>query len=86
MALLFACYMLFDPAEWLSKFMQLTPMSLDFCFFILSLGIAFLCFSSAGESVIFPWISRKLGLLVQKSRKTPKERKTYKKVQEQLRI
>lgn len=84
--MLFACYMLFDPAAWLAKFMQLTPMSIDFNFFILSLGIAFLCFSSAGESVIFPWMSRQLGLLIQKTRKTPKERKIYKKVQEQLRI
>lgn len=78
--------MLFDPADWLAKFMQLTPMSNDFNFFILSLGIAFLCLSSAGESVIFPWISRKLGVLRQKTRQTPKDRKIYKKVQEQLRL
>ena len=78
--------MLFDPAAWLSSFMQLTPMSLDFCFFVLSLGLAFLAFSSLGESVVFPWISRQLGVVRQKTRKTPKERKIYKRVQEQLRI
>jgi len=78
--------MLFDPAVWLAKFMQLTPMSSDFRLFILALGIAYFCFASFGESVVFPYLSGKIGGLVHKVSKAPKQRKIYKLVQEQLRI
>ncbi len=78
--------MLFDPAKWLEKFMQLTKMSLDFELFILGLGVTFLIVASLGEKIIFPWMSRQLGNIMKKTSKTPKEKKTYKKVQEQLRF
>lgn len=85
-ALLFSCYMLFDPAKWLAKFMQLTHTSLSFQLFILSLGVAFLCLSSVGESFVFPYLARQLGNIKRALNISPKERKTYKVVQEKLRV
>lgn len=78
--------MLFDPSQWLAKFMQLTEMDLDFRFFILSLGAVYFCFAWAGESVIFPALSREIGQAMRKVIKSPKQRKVYKLVREQLRI
>lgn len=85
-ALLFLSYMLFDPAAWLTRFMQLTEMSVDFRFFILALGAIYICMAWVGEKVIFPVLSRTMGTLMRKASKTPKQRKLYKLVQEQLRI
>ncbi|KFZ06971.1 hypothetical protein V501_06875 [Pseudogymnoascus sp. VKM F-4519 (FW-2642)] len=84
--LLFSSYMLFDPSRWLTKFMQLTEMDLDFRFFILSLGAVYFCFAWAGESVIFPALSRWIGQTMRKVIKSSKQRKVYKLVREQLRI
>jgi cation-transporting ATPase 13A3/4/5 len=78
--------MLFDPAVGLARFMQLTEMALDFRIFILALGAAYFSFAWAGETVVFPALSRGLGEILRKSIKGPKQRKVYKVVQEQLRI
>lgn len=66
--------------------MQLTEMDLDFRFFILSLGAVYFCFAWAGESVIFPALSMWIGRTMRKVIKSPKQRKVYKVVREQLRI
>lgn len=66
--------------------MQLTKTSLSFELFILALGGAFLCMSSAGEKVVFPYLAQMLGRVKKALNISPKERKTYKVVQEQLRV
>jgi cation-transporting ATPase 13A3/4/5 len=85
-ALLFTSYMLFDPAKWLVDFMQLTPMSQGFRLFISALGITYLAFASAGETIIFPALSNLVGKIIQKTRTVPKTKKLYKQVQEQMRL
>lgn len=86
-ALLASSYMLFDPAQWLYKLMQLTDMSLNFKIFILVLAIGgFLC-SYLAERFAFPRLARLVGRM--KARLRPnkqKKRKQYKVIQEAMRI
>ncbi|KAI9746524.1 MAG: hypothetical protein M1818_000237 [Claussenomyces sp. TS43310] len=85
-ALLFSSYMLFDPAKWLAKFMQLTEMAPDFKIFILLLGIGYFLLAWLAEKYALPRLAKVIGKGVQKVRKTPKQRKTYKVVQERMRV
>ena len=77
--------MLFDPADWLYRFMELTYMTWDFRVFILVLGIGYFFIAWVGEQYIFPRLAKYLGLLRQKMGKK-KERKQYKLIQERMRI
>ncbi|PGH05980.1 hypothetical protein AJ79_06669 [Helicocarpus griseus UAMH5409] len=58
---LFSTYMLFEPARWLFKFMQLTEMSTAFKVWIM--GLAFIGFALAwfGERLLFPGLARLVG-------------------------
>lgn len=78
--------MLFDPAEWLAAFMQLTDMAVDFRIFIMVLGIGYFVLAWTTEKHVFPRLARWIGKGVQKIKKKPKDRKAYKLVLESMRI
>jgi hypothetical protein len=81
--LLMSLYMLLDPAEWLSNFMDLTEMSLDFKWTLLILaGIGF-AIAYVAERRIFPTMAKYIGRL--KRLLWPsheKKRKRYKEILE----
>jgi cation-transporting ATPase 13A3/4/5 len=76
--------MLFDPSEWLAKFMQLTYMSWDFRCFILILGIGYIALAWIAENYVLPKLGKYIGVLHIWVTGTPKQRKTYKLVLEQM--
>jgi len=83
--LLFSTYLLFDPSAGVSKFMQLTPMTWDFKFFILLLGIGYIVLAWTSEHYILPRLAKYLGILKTVLTRSPKQRKTYKLVLDQMR-
>lgn len=84
-ALLFATYMLLDPSKWMSSFMQLTDMRWDFKIFILTLGAGYIVLAWSLENYILPRLAKVLGILQTMVSRTPKEKKKYKAVLEQMR-
>jgi cation-transporting ATPase 13A2 len=76
--------MLFDPSEWLADFMELTKMSWDFKCFILALGLGYIALAWTSEHYIFPRFAKYIGVLKTWVSRTPKERKAYKTVLEQM--
>jgi len=84
-ALLFATYMLLDPSQWMSSFMQLTDMQWDFKVFILALGVGYIALAWSLENYILPRLAKLLGFLQALVSRNPKEKKKYKVVLEQMR-
>lgn len=85
-ALAISSYMLFDPAPWLEDLMELTWMSVNFRIFILVLGIGGFAVSYLAERQVFPRLARLIGKVKQRLSKTPKKRKEYKIIAEDMRI
>ncbi|WPG97456.1 putative cation-transporting atpase [Acrodontium crateriforme] len=85
-ALAVSSYMLFDPAKWLYKLMELTDMSVNFRVFILVLGVGGFSCSYLAEKHIFPLLAKWIGNAIQKSRGVPKKRKEYKVIAKDMRI
>lgn len=85
-ALGISTYMLFDPAPWIEDLMELTWMSPEFRIFILVLGIGAFLVSYLAERQLFPSLARGIGKLKQRFSKTPKKRKEYKIILEDMRI
>lgn len=85
MALLFTSYMLFDPSVSFAKFMQLTAMSWDFKSFILVLGVGYMALAWTTENYVFPRLAKYLGMLKTRISGTPKKRKAYKLILEEMR-
>lgn len=86
-AILFSVYMLVDPSEGFSEFMQLTWLSNGFKVFILVLSAGGFACSWFGEDFVFPALARGVGRV--KDRVMPgarKVRKEYKLYNEQMRI
>ncbi|KAI9850692.1 MAG: hypothetical protein M1838_005256 [Thelocarpon superellum] len=85
--LLLSTYLLFDPAQWLQNFMQLTEMSMRFRTVLLLLALAGFACSWAGERTYFPrlakWIGQATQWLYPKYRR---KRKLYKLLQEEMRL
>lgn len=77
--------MLVDPSKWLASFMQLTEMGGDFKTFILVLGVGYIALAWTAEHYIFPRLAKYIGALKICITRTPKERKLYKTVLEQMR-
>lgn len=77
--------MLFDPSESFAKFMQLTKMSWDFRSFLLVLGIGYIALAWTTENYVFPRLAKYLGVLKTAVTRTPKRRKAYKLVLEEMR-
>ena len=80
---LIATYLLFDPAKWLYKMMELTYMSWDFKLFVLGLGMGGFAIAYMSERFFFPNLARSIGKFkVWLRPKWRKKRKQYKVIQE----
>ncbi|CAI6333387.1 unnamed protein product [Periconia digitata] len=85
--LLIACYMLFDPAQWLSGLMELTYMGVAFKVFLLALGLANFAAAYLGEKVLLPVLARWIGVLkVKINPRFAKKRKEYKIIAENMKV
>ncbi|KJX93603.1 hypothetical protein TI39_contig4286g00001 [Zymoseptoria brevis] len=84
-ALAISAYMLFDPAPWLEDLMELTYLSQSFKLFILALATGGFAVSYIAERQILPTLARVLGKTIQKFSRTPKKRKEYKIILEDMR-
>jgi cation-transporting P-type ATPase 13A2 len=79
--LLISLYMLLDPAKWLSNFMELTEMSLDFKFTLLALAATGFAVAYVAERHFFPLMAKYIGRLKGMLRPShQKKRKMYKKI------
>ena len=77
-ALLFSSYMLFDPSEGVSNFMQLTFMTWDFKTFILTLGIGYIAVAWTAENYLLPRLAKYMGQIKTSITGKAKVRKQYK--------
>lgn len=66
--------------------MQLTGMPLDFRIFILTLGIGYFALAWLGEKYVLPRLAKTIGAVKLRINRVPKKRKTYKLVQDKLRM
>jgi cation-transporting P-type ATPase 13A2 len=77
--LLMSLYMLLDPAEWLSNFMDLTEMSLEFELILLVLAAIGFAIAYVAERRIFPTVAKYIGRLKNGLRPShQRRRKRYK--------
>lgn len=84
-AILISLYMLLDPAKWLSDFMDLTEMSLDYELFLLALATAGFAGAYLAERYFLPLLARYVGRLKSYLRPShPKKRKQYKLIAEDI--
>ncbi|ORY09897.1 hypothetical protein BCR34DRAFT_486512 [Clohesyomyces aquaticus] len=78
-ALVITSYMLFDPAQWLFKLMELTYLSSSFKVFILILGLGNFALAYLSEKFVFPTLAKWVGeIKVKVNPKWRKKRKAYK--------
>jgi cation-transporting P-type ATPase 13A2 len=83
--LLISLYMLLDPAEWLSNFMDLTEMSLEFELILLVLAAIGFAVAYIAERRIFPTLAKYIGRLKRVLRPShQKKRKRYKVILEEM--
>jgi cation-transporting ATPase 13A2 len=86
-ALFLSTYMLTDPADWLTKLMELTYMSWDFKMFLLGLAAAGFAVMYFSEVFVFPRLARWIGVVkVKVAPRTRKKRKEYKIIAEGMRF
>jgi cation-transporting P-type ATPase 13A2 len=77
--------MLLDPAEWLSNFMDLTEMSLEFELILLVLAAIGFAVAYIAERRIFPTLAKYIGRLKRVLRPShQKKRKRYKVILEEM--
>ncbi|KAF2790819.1 hypothetical protein K505DRAFT_281902 [Melanomma pulvis-pyrius CBS 109.77] len=81
------CYMLFDPAQWLIKLMQLTYLDTTFKIFILALGLGNFAIAYVSEKYILTALAKWIGIWkVKMNPKWKKKRKAYKEITESMRM
>lgn len=83
-ALAIVTYMVFAPAHWLRKVMQLTRISTSFKTTLLALGLAYLVLAWIGEGYVFQPLARAIGKAKHALTKTTKQRKEYKVIHERM--
>jgi cation-transporting ATPase 13A3/4/5 len=82
-----SAYMLFDPADWVMSFMELTYMDVPFKFFILGLGLGNFALAYITERFVFPALAKWIGVFkVKINPKWKKTRKQYKVILESMRF
>ncbi|KAF2750201.1 P-type ATPase-like protein [Sporormia fimetaria CBS 119925] len=87
LTLLITSYMLFDPADWIVRVMELTWMSVSFRTFILAMGLGNFGIAYLGEKYLFPGLAKWVGKIRDKVHPAGmKRRKTYKVALEEGRI
>lgn len=85
-AFLFTSYMLFDPAEWLSRFIQLTKLSWKFRIFLLMLSLGGFGIAWLAEKRFFLWLAAAIAQIHLFFRPAHrKKRKAYKLLLEKMR-
>lgn len=84
LALAIVMYMVFAPAHWLRKLMQLTRISPSFKVTLLVLGGAYLALAWIGENYVFQPLARAIGNAKHSLTKTAKTRKEYKMIRERM--
>lgn len=85
-ALAASSYMLFDPAPWLKKLMELTWMAEPFRVFILALAAGSFACSYLAEKQMFPRLARWIGRATVRFSGKPKTRKQYKDIADAMRM
>ncbi|KAF2715019.1 P-type ATPase-like protein [Pleomassaria siparia CBS 279.74] len=81
------CYMLFDPAQWLTKLMQLTYLDTGFKLFILVLGFGNFAMAYVSEKYLLTALARWIGIWkVKMNPKWSKKRKAYKEIIESMKM
>ncbi|KAF2841422.1 hypothetical protein M501DRAFT_1000630 [Patellaria atrata CBS 101060] len=86
-ALAVCTYMLFDPAPWIVRAMELTDMSWNFKVFLVALGVGGFVCAYAAERYLFSLLARWIGKVRQRARPgVAKKRKEYKIIAEEMRI
>ena len=85
-ALAISSYMLFDPAKWLYKLMELTWISSAFKIFILAIGLGGFVVMYLAEKLVFPRLAKFIAVVKKKVLGRVKKRKEYKVVLEDLRF
>ena len=87
--LLLSTYMLFDPALWLQRFMQLTDISSGFSVFLFGLALVGFGCSWVGEKYVLPRLAKLIGRVKQwrqPKHQRMRRRKRYKLLQEEMRV
>ena len=85
--LLLSTYLLFDPARWLQRLMQLTDTSMEFKAFLLGLAMLGFGCSWMGEKFVLPRLAKRIGWAKQRLRPWHRQkRKQYKVLLEQMRL
>ncbi|KAI0199076.1 hypothetical protein F4808DRAFT_434112 [Astrocystis sublimbata] len=84
-ALAIAIYLIFMPAPWLRKLMQLTRISGSFKIALLVLGVAFLLLAWGCENYVFQPLARAIGRAKLAITQKAKQRKQYKIILESMR-
>ncbi|ROT40887.1 ATPase [Sodiomyces alkalinus F11] len=86
LTLLGTLYMILAPAKWVQRLMQLTKTPWDFKLFMIALGGIYLVVAWSSEKFIFPRLARLAGHFKETMLRRPKQRKTYKLIQEKMRL
>ncbi|KAK7966114.1 uncharacterized protein PG986_000391 [Apiospora aurea] len=85
-ALVLITYMVLEPAHWLRRLMQLTPMSYSFKMTLIVLGLAYFVLAWVSETYIFPHLARAFGKAKLALTNKPKQRKEYKAIAERMQM
>lgn len=84
LTLALSVYMLFDPADWVMRWMELTPMDVGFKLLLLALGLGNFAVAYAAEHLLLPGLAKWIGVLKVRlgGRRWAKRRKAYKVIRE----
>ncbi|KAI0157479.1 hypothetical protein GGR57DRAFT_511052 [Xylariaceae sp. FL1272] len=83
-AVAIAVYMVFAPARWVRKLMQLTKISTEFKLTLLLLGLIYLVVAYSAEGWVWQRVARGIGKLKTRIRGKGKKRKEYKIIAERM--
>lgn len=84
--LLITIYMILAPARSVKHLMQLTRTSWDFELFMILLGAIYLVAAWTSEKYLFQKLARVVGYFKQHVFKSPKQRKEYKVIMENMQV
>ncbi|KAF4837814.1 putative cation-transporting ATPase [Colletotrichum tropicale] len=84
--LLITLYMILFPAHSVKRLMQLTNTNLDFELFMILLGAVYLAAAWTSEKYVFQKLARVAGVFKEHVLKTPKQRKQYKIILENMEV
>jgi cation-transporting ATPase 13A3/4/5 len=88
LTLALSVYMLFDPADWVMRWMELTEMDVPFKVFLLVLGLGNFAVAYLAEHLLLPGLAKWIGVMKVKigGERWRKKRKEYKIIQASMMI